>query len=214
MADESTNTASGSPLDRYSPDTIDRGLMIACAVAWLLAIGAGVAATVALVSLGRGHVPDNADKGSTPWLLYTVIAISALVIAGAVPLLLRARRNQLSNAPDGPVARAATPLAAERAALRRAPRGMVTPLSTGPKAPALPVAELDRVWLRCNLGVLTGVGAAFVAVGAATYLMAIESDGAAWGLYGLAAVITVGMAAVPVLCYRQLRAILDAHRAA
>ena len=52
--------------------------MIACAVVWLLALGFGVAATVALVEMGSGHtVSDPVDGGDTPWLLYVVIGVSA-----------------------------------------------------------------------------------------------------------------------------------------
>ena len=88
---------------RLSPDTapgaldrIDRILLGACAAIWLAALGAGVAATVALVDLGRGH-PARPERSDTPWLLYAVIGISAVVIVGAVPLLLRARRSALDG---------------------------------------------------------------------------------------------------------------------
>ena len=88
---------------RLSPDTapgaldrLDRILLAACAAIWLAALGAGVAATVALVDLGRGQ-PTSPDESETPWLLYAVIGISAVVIVGAVPLLLRARRTALEG---------------------------------------------------------------------------------------------------------------------
>ena len=50
----------------------------------------------------------------TPWLLYAVIAISAAVIIGAVPLLLRARRAALEEPP--PAARATRCSGRDRAA--------------------------------------------------------------------------------------------------
>src|ERR1700741_5080310 len=76
----------------------DRILLGACAAIWLVALGAGVAATVALVDLGTGH-GQSTGESETPWLLYAVIAISAAVIIGAVPLLLRARRAALEETP-------------------------------------------------------------------------------------------------------------------
>ncbi|MBI3212451.1 MAG: DUF2561 family protein [Mycobacterium sp.] len=205
------NEVSGTtPLGRFEPAALDRILWIACAVVWLLAIGAGVAATVALVHLGSGHQPTVEPDGSkTPWLLYAVIAVSALVIAGAVPLLLRARRTELSNSPHGPVARAATPLAAQRAASRSARASARQAAGLAP-VPVLPPELLDRLWLRCGFGVFTAVGGALLAVAIATYLMAVESDGASWALYGLAGVITLGMTVIPVLALRQLRAALSA----
>jgi len=194
---------------RFAPDSLDRGLMAACAATWLVALGVGVAAVVALVDLGRVHTEARPGESGTPWLLYTVIAISAVVIALAVPLLLRARRNELSNAPDGPVARAATPLSAERA-LQRSSRGYPGPVPNRYSTAVISDADLDRLWLRGGLGVLTATGAALAAVAGATYLMAVDSDGASWALYGVAAVVTLAMIAVPVVLVRQLHTTLDA----
>ncbi len=56
-------------------DTTDRVLLGACAAVWLAALGAGVAAVVALVDLGRSH-PQGAESADTPWVLYTVIGLS------------------------------------------------------------------------------------------------------------------------------------------
>ena len=85
-------------LDTGEFDRTDRILLGACAAVWLAALGAGVAATVALVDLGTGHAQSTGES-DTPWLLYAVIAISAAVIIGAVPLLLRARRAALEESP-------------------------------------------------------------------------------------------------------------------
>ncbi|MGV3702735.1 DUF2561 family protein [Mycolicibacterium sp. PO1] len=82
---------SRSGLDFATLDRTDRILLGSCAVVWLAALGAGVAATVALVDLTHGQA-DTGDSG-TPWFLYTVIGVSAAVIIAAVPLLLRARRS-------------------------------------------------------------------------------------------------------------------------
>jgi hypothetical protein len=67
---------------------------------------------------------------------------------------------------------------------------------------------LDRMWLRCGVGVLTAMGVAMIAVATATYLMAVESDTASWTAYGVAAVVTVAMTVIPVLYLRQLRVAL------
>jgi hypothetical protein len=194
------------PSDKFTPDAVDRGLLAVCATVWLLALGTGVAAVVALIDLGRGHTGSRPGESGTPWLLYTVIAISAVVIALAVPLLLRARRNQLSNAPNGPVAMAATPLSAERA-LRVSKRaaGYPGPVPNRFSSAVISDSELDRLWLRGGIGVLTASGVAMIAVAAATYLLAVGSSGAAWAILAVAGVITVAMIAIPVVLVQQLQ---------
>ncbi len=196
----------GAPSEKFAPDSVDRGLIAACAGVWLLVLGAAVAAIVALVDLGRGHSAVRPGESGTPWLLYSIIAISALVIVGAVPLLLRARRDELSNSPDGPVAKAATPLSAARA-LRGSGRaaGYPGPVPNRASSAVISDAELDRMWLRGGLGVLTATGIAMTAVAAATYLLAVGSDGVAWAIYAVAGVVTVAMVAIPVVLVRQLQ---------
>lgn len=187
-----------------SPEAVDRALITACAVVWLLVLGMGVAATVALVDLGRGH-PAGADGGGTPWLLYVIIAVSAVVIAVAIPLLLRARRAALADqAPGG-----STVVAVHAPAVDRDPPGYPGPMPARHSTSALPAELLDRMWLRCGLGVLTATGAAMLAVALATYLLAVEADAGAWSAIAVAAVITVAMTAIPVLLLRQLQAALD-----
>ena len=46
-------------------DNLDRILLAACAVIWLAVLGSAVAATVALVDLGRGH-PQSSSTSGTP----------------------------------------------------------------------------------------------------------------------------------------------------
>ena len=191
-----------------SPETVDRALITACAVVWLLALGMGVAATVALVDLGRGH-PSGESGSSTPWLLYVIIAISALVIALAIPLLLRARRNALNEVGAVSVPARATSTPASVASVDRDPPGYPGPTPARHSTAALSAEVLDRMWLRCGTGVLTAAGAAMVAVALAAYLLAVESGGGAWAALAVAAVITVAMAAIPVFYLRQLRAALD-----
>jgi hypothetical protein len=48
-----------------------------------------------------------------------------------------------------------------------------------------------------------------VAIGVATYLMAVESDGAAWVLLVLGGLVTLAMPAIPWFYLRELRALLD-----
>lgn len=191
------------PLDDF--DGTDRILLGACVAAWLAALGAGVAAVVALVDLGRNHSEGSGPSG-TPWLLYTVIGISAVVIVGAVPLLLRARAQagsrQQPQSPHSPVGPAeSTP-----------GRRVVTPARTS-EPPLLvsryggddvAAAAVEQVWLRYTLAITAAIGAATAAIGVATYLMATESDLGAWICYGVAGLITVAMVALPVLALRQL----------
>jgi Protein of unknown function (DUF2561) len=194
-----------------SPETVDRALITACAVIWLLALGMGVAATVALVDLGRGH-PSGETGSSTPWLLYVIIAVSALVIALAIPLLLRARRNALSEAGAvsvPPRASSALTPAPSVTLADRDPPGYPGPMPARHTTSTLSAEMLDRMWLRCGIGVLTATGVAMVAVALAAYLLSAESDGGAWAALAVAGVITVAMTAIPVFYLRQLKAALD-----
>src|ERR1700744_6299864 len=78
--------------DTISPDVIDRILIGSCAAVWLVLLGVSVAAAVALNDLGRGFHKAASSSPHTNWVLYAVIIVSALIIAGAIPILLRARR--------------------------------------------------------------------------------------------------------------------------
>lgn len=196
------------PQERFSssPEVVDRGVMIACAVTWLAALGVAVAAAVALVDLGEGHPTEAAEDPATPWLLYTVIGISALVIALAIPLLLRARRSTEMEPPPRPTTGPKTVQA--RAMMDPDPPDYPGPTPARHSSSVISVAALDRMWLRCGLGVLTAVGLAYVAVAVATYLMALDKITASWSVYGVAGVIAVAMAAIPIKYLRQLRAAL------
>lgn len=191
----------------------DRILLGACAAIWLVALGAGVAATVALVDLGRGH-PEASGDSSTPWLLYAVIAVSAVVIVGAVPLLLRARRAAMVDA-ESPAPPAARP------ALGR-PQARETPMRAGATAPgrfnppastrgmlasAAAGTAVDQISLRCALVIACAIGVAMVAIGVGTYLMAVDSNVAAWVFYAVAGLVTLAMPAVPWYFLNELRAL-------
>jgi hypothetical protein len=227
---DNSGAAAGSRLrtglDTGEFDRTDRILLGACAAVWLAALGAGVAATVALVDLGS----HGASKGEseTPWLLYVVIAISAAVIIGAVPLLLRARRAALE---DSPSPARATPVRAVPGQQPPPIRGVEAPteklrvpttagasLAGRPgyptreaiSPPASPLmAAVDQLWLRCAVVIAIAMGAAMVAIGVATYLMAVDHNAAAWVFYVLAGLVTVGMPAIPLVYLRQLRAVVE-----
>jgi len=84
--------------DTVPPDVVDRILVGACAAVWLVLIGVSVAATVALANLGQGY-HKSAGSSHTPWVLYAVIIVSAVIIAGAIPVLVRARRMSRNEPP-------------------------------------------------------------------------------------------------------------------
>lgn len=217
-----------------SPVAVDRILVVTCTVIWLAALGAGVAAAVALVDLGSGHSRGTGGDSATPWLLYGIIAVSALIIVGAVPLLVRARRAALAEpaAPTPalspaelptPATRQAAPSPVEAATEKLRilgpvadpwdhddPPGYPGPMPARFSANIIPAAALDRIWLRCGVAIFTAIGTATICIAIGTYLMAVESDGAALAAYIVAGVITVGMPVIPWLFLRQLRAALDA----
>ena len=168
--------------------------------------------------------PSRRGSLRTPWLLYTVIGISALVIIGAVPLLLRARRMALEGAQSP--ARSAVRTSQPQARGAEAPTQKLRVLGTeaepvnprpGYPAPRMPITAtadppmtaVDQLWLRCAVLIACAIGIAIVAIGVATYLMAVDSNVAAWVLYGLAGLITLGMPAVPWFYMRELRALLE-----
>jgi hypothetical protein len=209
MADDTS--AAGSRLNPETLDQTDRILLGACAALWLIALGAGVAAVVALVDLSDKNVGTGAES-ETPWLLYTVIAVSAIVIAAAVPLLLRARRSgadEVGSRPDGtrpdqsvfgdPVQ---SPRSVGAPAIRRQP----TP-PAGSRV-GFPTAAVEQIYLRFPVAMATAMGGATALIGIATYLAATGHGGAAWAAYGVAGVIIVAMPAVTVFFLRQLRTVL------
>ncbi len=207
-------------------DNLDRILLAACAAIWLAVLGSAVAATVALVDLGRGH-PESSTTSGTPWLLYTVIGVSALVIIGAIPLLVRARRASLEDPRAGagtgdrptagrPHTPARTPepqtqkLRSYRPADPIRPRGgNSAPSAVSTFDAALPPA-VDRLWLRCAVVIACAIGVALLAVGIATYLMAAGHDVAAWAAYVVAGLVTLAMPVIPVIYLRQLHELVDA----
>jgi Protein of unknown function (DUF2561) len=214
-----------------SPDAVDRVLVIGCAVIWLAVIGVGVAATVALVDLGTGRQPEAGSRSQTPWLLYVVIAVSAVIIVGAVPLLVRARRNALAEPAGVPVssvprttnlatagpARPAAEAPTEKLRVFGATADPITRDTSG-NAPTrssrvtLPPESIERMWLRVTAAIGAAMGVAMLAVAAATYLMAVDDNSAAWAALIAAAVVTAAMPVIPWLFLRQLRGRIAAVR--
>lgn len=214
-----------------SPLLVDRVLIGGCVVIWLVLLGVSVAATVALVDLARGH-PKTPDSTQTPWLLYTVIGVSALIIVGAIPLLIRARRSATTD-PRTPTTAAGSAAGRPERPAAPSPRPPGGPIETNTERlrvfgsladrwdryqpdfvvstpsrrtdPLMPATELDRMWLRCTVEIVAAMGLGLVAVATATYLMAVEMDSAAWAAYGVAGVITVLMPVIPWLYLRRLR---------
>ncbi|OBF58013.1 hypothetical protein A5787_23685 [Mycobacterium sp. 852002-50816_SCH5313054-b] len=197
--------------DTIPPDVIDRLLLGACAAVWLVLLGVSVAAAVALADLGRGY-HKTAGGSHTPWVLYAVIIVSALIIAGAIPVLLRARRMGLiepatrpgapARAVQRPPVRLMAPAPRTAAERARQPR-----VQAGEAAAQWSGTAVDRVWLRGTVILACTMGAALVAAATATYLMAVGDDGPSWVVYAVAGVVTAAMPVVEWLHIRQLRGV-------
>jgi hypothetical protein len=219
LADELLMThddaAGRSRLHPGTLDQTDRILVAVCAALWLAGLGAGVAAVVALVDLGTAHTV-TASGSATPWLLYTVIAVSAAVIVGAVPLLIRARRSSLGGSPRPAARPAATARSGfgdpvEATTRLRTVGGPAIRRQQGPPASSrlgFPTAAVDQIWLRSSVVTAGAIGAATTLIGVGTYLMATENDTVAWVAYGLAGLVTVAMPAIPLFFLRELRDVL------
>ena len=216
-------------IQNRSPEQTDRMMLGACAGIWLVWLIVSAIAAVALINLGRG---DRAAEG-TPWLLYTVIGVSAVIVVGAIPLLLKARRAA-SHSREAASKEAASREAASREALSSAPPAQrpVTPVTEAPTEKmrvfgtsvepragrhargevAVPEegGVLDQLWLRGTTALLGATGLALIAVALATYLLAVGVDVGAWVALGVAALITVGM---PVIFRTAGQMIGEAHQA-
>lgn len=196
------------------PENLERILLAACAVIWLAALGAAVAATVSLVDMasGRGTVRAELSEASgseTPWVLYTVIGISAAVIVVAIPLLVRARQ-QSTNRPIRDHTPAGGSVAEDIAAVppRDARRKLAEPaLDSGTRGAALP-GVVDEVFVRFGLSMACAIGAGILAVGLATYLSANDSGSAAVAFFIIVGIVTVAMPVLPWFYLRELRGVL------
>jgi len=186
--------------DSISPEVVDRILIGACAAVWLMSLGASVIALVALVDLGRG-LRKVAHNPHTSWILYAIIIVSAVVIAGAIPVLLRARRMSHSE----PVA---PPAGTGRPPLRRAATGLPQTNQADPASMAeCSGPEVDRAWLRGTISLVGTMGVALIGVAVATYLMAAGRSGPSWVGYGVAGAIIATMPGIEWFHVRRLRAL-------
>lgn len=196
--------------DTIAPEVVDRILIGACAAIWLVLLGVSVAAAVALADLGRGFHKASSSPHTT-WVLYAVIVVSALIIAAAIPMLLRARRMTQTDPAKGMTAADRPPVRLMSQAPRTAAEWARQPKVQTP-APAADSdwsgESVDRIWLRGTVLLVAAIGAALVAVATATYLMAVGHDGASWMAYGLAGALTLAMPAVEWLHVRRLRRIV------
>lgn len=198
-----------------NPNIIDRVMIGACAAVWLVLVGVSVAAAVALADLGRGF-HKMARTPHTTWVLYAVIVVSALIIAGAIPVLLRARRMTQAE----PVVRSrALQGGAVRPAKQVSRSGSRIPIEQSRRESVKAYGALDewsgevvdRIWLRGALALTSAIGTSLIAVAVATYLMAAGHEGASWVSYGFAGVIAAGLPAIEILYVRQLRRGQVAH---
>lgn len=208
--------ADGARTDGKSPETVDRLMVGVCGAIWLVFLVVAAIATVALVNMGRGHRAVE-GPGDSSWLLYTIIAVSAAVIVGAIPLLLRARRSALETrageasaepteapvrpgpAPDAPTEKIRVFGTVVDPAVPR--------VSGGAAVAAVNTAAVDRVSLRGGLSLLGAMGLALIGVATASYLLAESADTGAWVALGVAGVITLAMPAILVVFQRQLGAV-------
>ena len=71
------------------------------------------------------------------------------------------------------------------------------------------MAAIDQLWLRCAVIIAIAMGAAMVAIGVATYLMAAYHNVAATVFLVLAGLVTVTMPSIPWIYLRQLRLVLE-----
>ena len=200
-----------------SPEAVDRIMVGACGVAWLAALAMGVVAVVALARLASGHA-GGAERHSSA-LLYSIIAVSVLVIAGAIPLLLRARRGAAADSATGEVGAAMAdevrgPVRPPEAATEKIRVFGVDPYADSRLNPPRAVsgvsaAVLDRLWLRGSVALLGAMGVALVAVAAGSYLLASSIETGAWIAFGVAGAVTIAMPAVLAFFQRQVTHAVD-----
>ena len=206
-------SAAAAEPDGRSPETVDRILVGVCGAIWLVLLAVTGIATVALVGMGRGH--RGGDSGHSSWVLYSIIIVSAAIIVGAIPLLLRARRAAMAvEAPP-----AELPASPVRPIEARGEKVRVFGTAVDPYARSLPVSSaavsevsnpvVERLWLRGTVSLLAATGLALIGVAIATYLLAQSSLTAAWVALGFAGVITVAMPAILVFFQRELGQTID-----
>lgn len=186
------------------PEAVDRLMVGACGAIWIVFLVVAAIAGVALANLGTGRGGGQHSS----WLLYTIIGVSAAVIAGAIPLLIRARRTAMGEVPTNATAEpSAVPRPADAPTEKIRVFGTtVDPHDRAPEpvSPSRSHAVVERIWLRGTASLLGATGLALIAVATAAYLLAVYSDTAAWVALGVAGIITSATPAVLVFLTRQL----------
>ncbi len=210
----------GAVDDSRPPETVDRLMVGVCGAIWLVWLVVFVIATVACVNLGRG----GGGGENSPWLLYTIIAVSGLTILGAIPLLLRARRDALtersttdrSTAEPVPHAEEAGVLPVRPAPAAEAPTEKIrifgTAVDPAGGQPNLQERQhvspqtdaVERQWLRGTASLLSAIGLGWTASAVATYLLAVGSESAAVVALVAAGVAAAAIPAVLVVFSRRL----------
>lgn len=208
------------------PETVDRLMVGVCGAIWLVWLVVFVVATVACVNLGRGGGGGGGGGGgeNSPWLLYTIIAVSGLTILGAIPLLLRARRDALTDRwttdrsttePVSPAEEAGV-LPVRPAPAAEAPTEKIrvfgTAVDPAGGQPNLRQRQrvspwtdaLERQWLRGTVSILSAIGLGWTASAVATYLLAVGSESAAIVALVAAGIATAAIPAILVMFSRRL----------
>ena len=200
-----------------SPESVDRLMVGACAAIWLVLLVVSVIAVVALVGLGRGQrgVPESSSG-----VLYLIIGVSALTIAGAVALLMRARRDAQQQAEGEQPAQAQKPPErpqTEARAEKVRVFGTVVdpsapPLPDSPPAPSARAGALERVWLRGTASMAGAVGLALIGVASAAHQLAVGHSTAAIVALAIAGAVTVAMPVLLVVAVRKLNELSPAGK--
>src|SRR6185312_4045768 len=131
-----------------------------------------------------------------------------------IPMLVRARRMAHDDPSGGPggarAGRVARPSASPGYPTARGAAERARPERVQAYGPAdeWSGAAVDRIWLRGAVALTGTMGAALIAVGVATYLMAVGHDGASWVGYTFAGLITAAMPALEWIHVRQLRRVI------
>lgn len=204
------------------PETIDRLMVGVCGAIWLVWLVVFVIATVACVNLGRGG--GGGGDGDSPWLLYSIIAVSGVTILAAIPLLLRARRDALADRstaePVAAVGEAAV-LPVRTAPAAEAPTEKIQIFGTAVdpargqpdpgardreqgRTASLRTDAVDRQWLRGTVSIFSAIGLGWTSAAVATYLLAVGSDSAAIVALVAAALATAAIPAALVVFSRRL----------
>ena len=173
-----------------------------------------MAAIVALVDLSNKNV-GTSSEAETPWLLYTVIGVSAVVIVAAVPLccgldVLQSRGSDADRLLPQPEQSAfGDPVQTTNLRPTGGPAIRRQPTPPAISRVGFPTAAVEQIYLRCPVAIASAMGAAAALIGVATYLAGDRERGRRRGSpTALPASSSWRCPCVPVFFLRQLRAVL------